>query len=35
MSDEDEKLTKVGINWLACIYSVHQQNHYKMGLFSK
>ena len=24
---------KTNINWLACIYSVHQQNHYKMGFF--
>ena len=24
---------KTNINWLACIYSVHQQNHYKMGVF--
>ena len=26
---------KTNINWLACIYIVHQQNTYKMGIFSK
>ena len=24
---------KTNINWLACIYTVHQGNPYKMGLF--
>lgn len=24
---------KTKINWLACIYTVHQGNPYKMGLF--
>ena len=33
MSDKDEKLTKVGINWLACIYDDHHLNLYKMGVF--
>lgn len=35
MSDKDEKLTKVGINCLPCIYTAHRLNPYKMGLFSK
>ena len=26
---------KTNINWLACIYTVHQQNPYKMGTFKK
>ena len=26
---------KTNINWLACIYTVHRLNTYKMGLFSK
>ena len=26
---------KTNINWLACIYTVHQQTPYKMGPFSK
>jgi len=26
---------KTNINWLPCIYTVHQGNLYKMGLFSK
>ena len=26
---------KTNINWLPCIYTVHQGNPYKMGLFSK
>ena len=33
MSDEDEKLTKVGINWLACIYGDYHLKPYKMGVF--
>ena len=32
MSNE-EKLTKVGINWLVCIYDDHHLNLYKMGAF--
>ena len=32
MSNE-EKLTKGGINWLACIYDGHHLNPYKMGAF--
>ena len=24
---------KTNINWLACIYTVHQGNPYKMGVF--
>ena len=32
-SNNNEKLTKVGINCLPCIYTVHQGNPYKMGLF--
>lgn len=35
MSDKDEKLTKVGINWLACIYIVHHLNPYKMVVCEK
>ena len=35
MSDKDEKLTKVGINCLSCIYDDYHSNPYKMGLFSK
>ena len=30
---DDEKLTKVGINCLPCIYTVHHLNPYKMGVF--
>jgi hypothetical protein len=26
---------KTNINWLACIYTVHQGNPYKMGAFIK
>ena len=26
---------KTNINWLACIYTVHYSNPYKMGIFSK
>ena len=33
MSNE-EKLTKVGINWLACIYGDYHLNPYKMGNFN-
>ena len=29
-----ESLSKVVINWLPCIYTVHQGNLYKIGLFS-
>ena len=29
------KENKTNINWLPCIYTVHQENPYKMGLFSK
>ena len=34
MSNE-EKLTKVGINWLACIYDDYHLNPYNIGLFNK
>ena len=34
-NNQEEKLTKVGINCLPCIYTVHRLNLYKMGLFSK
>ena len=34
-NNQEEKLTKVGINCLPCIYTVHCLNPYKMGLFSK
>ena len=30
-----EKLTKVGINWLACIYGDYHLNPYKMWIFKK
>jgi len=33
MSDKDEKLTKVGINCLSCIYDDYRLNLYKMGVF--
>ena len=33
-NNQEKKLTKVGINWLPCIYTVHQGNLYKIGLFS-
>ena len=32
---KEEKLTKVGINWLACIYDDYHLNLYKMGLSKK
>ena len=33
---KDEKsLNNTVINWLACIYTVHCLNPYKMGVFSK
>lgn len=32
-NNQEEKLTKVVLNWLTCIYSVHHLNHYKMGIF--
>ena len=35
MSDEDEKLIKVGINCLSCIYGDYHLNPYKMGIFKK
>ena len=36
MSKENqESFPKVGINWLPCIYTVHQLNPYKMGIFKK
>ena len=28
-------VNKTNINWLACIYTAHHLNPYKMGLFSK
>ena len=32
----DEKgFNKSVINWLACIYGVHQLNPYKIGIFKK
>ncbi len=34
MSNE-EKLTKVGINWLSCIYGDYHLTPYKMGIFNK
>ena len=33
MNNSNEKLTKVGINCLPCIYTVHHLNPYKMGVF--
>ena len=30
---KEEKLTKVGINWLACIYDDYHLTPYKMGAF--
>ena len=33
MSDKDEKLTKVGINCLSCIYGDYHLTPYKMGAF--
>ena len=34
--NENKNIDKTNnINCLPCIYTVHQQNPYKMGLFSK
>ena len=31
--NEEKGFNKTVINWLACIYTVHQGNPYKMRLF--
>lgn len=33
--EEEKKLTKSVINWLACIYAVHHLNPYKMVVYEK
>ena len=35
MSKNENGIAQININWLPCIYTVHQGNLYKMGLFSK
>ena len=35
MNNEEKKLQKTNINWLACIYAVHHLKPYKMGTFKK
>ena len=32
--DNEKVFQKSQINWLPCIYTVHQGNLYKIGLFS-
>ena len=33
--NEPKSFQKASINWLPCIYTVNQQNLYKMGFFIK
>ena len=33
--DENRKVDKIAINWLACIYAVHHLNPYEMVVCEK